>query len=219
MLVLIATTGYGQSIEELIQAEYKPKPEYAEGHPYLFEEYINGEVKAASGTAENVMVRLNLADNNLLLADEGKEFILKKELIQSVTLLDKDKGSVRTFIPVNIQGRDFFVEQLFAGDDGTKYVKWHRKQFMKAQPQAGFANGAMSSDRFEQKQMYLIVLNGKAVEYTGKKSELVEVLSENDAEMEAFLQKTIKEKKIKTNKEEGIITLLKERSEYLKSKA
>jgi len=217
-LVLMTTTGFGQSIEELILTEYKPKQEFAEGHPFLFEEYTSADLKVASGTAEKVMVRFNLADNNLLVSDEGKEFILKKDLIESFTLREKN-GTVHTFIPLNIQGRNLFVEQLFSGESGVKYVKWHRKQFMKGKPEAGFANGVPSADRFEQKEMYLLVVNNQSVEYSEKKSELVEILSQGDASMKAFVESTMKEKKLKANKEEGVIALLQAREEYLKSKS
>lgn len=213
----VASSSLGQIFEGLIQAEYIPKAEYAEGHPYLFEEYSTGNVKISSGTEESVLVRYNLVDNNLIASLNGKEFILKKDIISAFTLNEKANGKTYNFVPIRIGNKDYFVELLYDNNTNTKFVKWYRKQFVKGQPQPGYAAMGNSPDRFEQVLMYMFIIDGKTLEYSKKKNDLVELLSQGDAALRSFLLTTMKAEKLKSSEENDVISLLQKKEEYVKN--
>lgn len=207
-------TVYGQTINELIHAEYQPKEDLAQGHPYLFEEVINGNLKTSAGEVETVMIRYNLADNNLLATVNGKEFVLKKYMVESFTL-SKSDGKRYRFVTFKMSSTQYFGEQLF--DDGSvKFLKWYRKVFMKGQSQMGYSAYSNGPDSFAETTAYIFVIDGETIEYELKKDELLKVLAKDNAELKTFLSDTMKKQKLKAKDEDDVITLLKAREEYLK---
>ena len=85
----------------------------------------------------------------------------------------------------------------------------------KGQPQPGYAAHENSPDRFEETFMYLFVFDGKAAEYTQKKDELLQLLSNDDEALKTFLTDVMKKQKLKAKDENDVVELLQSRQEHL----
>jgi hypothetical protein len=215
IVFFMAMVSFGQSIDPLIQSEYSPKPETAEGHPYLFEEGQSVSLKVSAGLTPGTNFRYNVVDNNLIVTLNSREYVLRKDLITGFVIQGKKK--TLEFEPLTIGDKLYFVEALYS-DGQIKFVKWYRKHYTKTKAGGSDAYNASTQpiERFEDISKHLVVIDGRINEFPKKKDEVIELIANGNADTKAFLLDTIKKQKLKVTNEEGLVALLKARNEYAK---
>lgn len=215
ILLLTAVVSFGQSIQPLIQGEYNPKPETAEGHPYLIEDFQAGSLKDSSGETYAVSLRYNVVDNNIIISLNSREYILRKDLISSFVIQGKKK--TLEFEPLTIGDKLYFVEQLYS-DGQVKFVRWYRKHYTKTKASGSDAYNASAGpvERFEDISKSVIVLDSKINELPKKKDDIIELLANANPDTKTFLIDIVKKQKLKVTSEDGLVALLKARNEYAK---
>ena len=203
-----------QSNSEL---RYGDKFEGIGGTPYLFDEWMNGNVVIKSGTKlKGVKLKYDVYSDALNFQDpSGKVRILSKSKIMSfeITNPDVDRDTL-TFEKYELSGfkGEVFCLVIYDGEKWKLVNKIRKYLTEKITTIGGYNNSKSESRKFQKVNSYFLIKeDGSTIKTNNNKKSLLSVMGDQEAKLKSY----IKSSKLDLKKESDMARLVQHYEELL----
>lgn len=170
------------------------------GSPYLFDEWMVGEIKTKLGSVyPNVKIKYAAySDQLFFLTEEGDERVIAREKVHYFQFNDEE-GKSYLFEHIPYQG---YLQRLAKENNVTLYKKI--EIVIKEAPKNNGYNASTGKDEFVKSTKYFIQTKN-LVELVTNKNDFADLFQENKSELMGFIKKN----KVRFKKDEKMIDLVK----------